>query len=71
MPRLHQISASEDVMGSRSKGPYDNLVMVVRGDRCIFTNSRQKTGREFNPLPRPPKFLVCPCHRKCKKRHSD
>jgi hypothetical protein len=46
-------------MGSRSKGP---LKRPETFDR------RLKTGREFNPLPRPPKFLVCPCHRASQRR---
>lgn len=58
-------------MGTRSKGPFENPVSIICGGVLFLTDHRQKTGREFNPLPRPPKFLVCPHRRKFKKRHAD
>jgi len=58
-------------MGTRSKGPLQKPLSIICGGRYFLRDCRLKTGREFNPLPRPPKFLICPHRRKFKKRHSD
>ena len=58
-------------MGTRSKGPFESPITMLVCGQYFLIERRQKTGREFNPLPRPPKFLVCPHRRKFKKRHAD